>query len=35
LAGKISVATFGAIGACLLFSIIYFIVKKAILRRGK
>ncbi|MES5942502.1 MULTISPECIES: hypothetical protein [unclassified Bacillus cereus group] len=35
LAGKISVATFGTIGACLLFSIIYFIVKKAILRRGK
>ncbi|MED0988115.1 MULTISPECIES: hypothetical protein [Bacillus cereus group] len=35
LAGKISIATFGTIGACLLFSIIYFIVKKAILRGGK
>ncbi|WIY60953.1 hypothetical protein [Bacillus arachidis] len=35
LAGKISVAIFGTIGACLLFSIIYFIVKKAILRGGK
>lgn len=32
LAGKISIVVFGTIGACLLFSIIYFIVKKAILR---
>ncbi|PEI88911.1 hypothetical protein CN679_20135 [Bacillus pseudomycoides] len=32
LAGKISIATFGIVGTCLLFSIIYFIVKKAILR---
>lgn len=35
LAGKISIATFGTIGTCLLFSIIYFIVKKAILRGEK
>ncbi|MEM5673551.1 hypothetical protein AAHB54_30810 [Bacillus cereus] len=28
LAGKISIATFGTIGACLLFSITYFFVKK-------
>ncbi|EJR75553.1 hypothetical protein IK7_05307 [Bacillus cereus VD156] len=33
LAGNISVAVFGAIGTCLLFSITYFIIKKAILRR--
>lgn len=32
LAGNISVAVFGIIGTCLLFSITYFIVKKAILR---
>lgn len=32
LAGKISIATFGIVGTCLLFSIMYFIVKKAILR---
>ncbi|MGG3522574.1 hypothetical protein ABES33_22550 [Bacillus pseudomycoides] len=32
LAGKISIATFGIIGTCLLFFIMYFIVKKAILR---
>lgn len=30
--GKISIATFGIVGTCLLFSIMYFIVKKAILR---
>lgn len=35
LAGKISIAVFGIIGTCLLFSITYFIVKKAILRRGE
>ncbi|MGG2092828.1 hypothetical protein AB1283_08960 [Bacillus sp. S13(2024)] len=35
LAGKISIAAFGTIGTCLLFSIIYFIVKKAILRGEK
>ncbi|PEY29903.1 hypothetical protein CN354_26700 [Bacillus cereus] len=35
LAGKISIAAFGIIGTCLLLSIIYFIVKKAILRGGK
>ncbi|MFL0401212.1 hypothetical protein ACH0BP_05630 [Bacillus nitratireducens] len=35
LAGNISVAIFGTIGACLLFSIIYFIVKKAILRGAR
>ncbi|MDZ5606738.1 hypothetical protein U2I54_06385 [Bacillus pseudomycoides] len=35
LAGNISVAVFGIIGTCLLFSITYFIIKKAILRRGK
>ncbi|MCR6794823.1 hypothetical protein BACERE00193_01302 [Bacillus paranthracis] len=34
LAGNISVAVFGTIGTCLLFSITYFIRKKAILRRG-
>ncbi|MED1093847.1 hypothetical protein [Bacillus paramycoides] len=34
LAGNISVAVFGIIGTCLLFSITYFIIKKAILRRG-
>ncbi|PEF73064.1 hypothetical protein [Bacillus pseudomycoides] len=32
LAGKISIATFGIVGTCLLFSIMYFIIKKAILR---
>lgn len=32
LAGKISIAIFGIVGTCLLFSIMYFIVKKAILR---
>ncbi|PEM40145.1 hypothetical protein [Bacillus pseudomycoides] len=32
LAGKISIATFGLVGTCLLFSIMYFIIKKAILR---
>ncbi|GLV66643.1 hypothetical protein Bmyc01_53120 [Bacillus mycoides] len=32
LAGKISIATFGIVGTCLLFSIMYYIVKKAILR---
>ncbi|MGG3529114.1 hypothetical protein ABES13_27800 [Bacillus pseudomycoides] len=32
LAGKISIVTFGIVGTCLLFSIMYFIVKKAILR---
>ncbi|MGR3774156.1 hypothetical protein ACT1UG_00030 [Bacillus paramycoides] len=32
LAGNLSVAVFGIIGTCLLFSITYFIVKKAILR---
>ena len=32
LAGNISVAVFGVIGTFLLFSITYFIVKKAILR---
>ena len=32
MAGKISIATFGIIGTCLLFSTMYFIVKKAILR---
>ncbi|SCC17719.1 hypothetical protein [Bacillus wiedmannii] len=35
LAGKISTVVFGTMGACLLFSIMYFIVKKAILRGGK
>ncbi|TKI85012.1 hypothetical protein [Bacillus mycoides] len=35
LADNISVAVFGIIGACLLFSITYFIIKKAILRGGK
>ncbi|MBC6971794.1 hypothetical protein H9I32_04950 [Bacillus sp. Xin] len=35
LAGKISIVVFGTIGTCLLFSITYFIVKKAILRKGK
>ncbi|MGG0730789.1 hypothetical protein [Bacillus paramycoides] len=35
LAGKISIAVFGAIGTCLLFSVTYFIIKKAILRGGK
>lgn len=35
LAGKISITAFGIIGTCLLFSIIYFVVKKAILRGGK
>ncbi|MCU5680736.1 hypothetical protein OCF64_02580 [Bacillus wiedmannii] len=35
LAGKISIVVFGTMGACLLFSIMYFIVKKAILRGGK
>ncbi|MCU5656846.1 hypothetical protein OCF56_23495 [Bacillus mycoides] len=35
LAGKISIAAFGTIGTCLLFSIIYFIVKKVILRGEK
>lgn len=34
LVGNISVAVFGIIGTCLLFSIAYFIIKKAILRRG-
>ncbi|SCN05403.1 Uncharacterized protein BCRIVMBC126_00912 [Bacillus wiedmannii] len=33
LAGNISVAVFGTIGTCLLFSGTYFIIKKAILRR--
>lgn len=33
LAGNISVAVFGTIGTCLLFSITYFLIKKAILRR--
>ncbi|MDM5152471.1 hypothetical protein QUF88_00025 [Bacillus sp. DX1.1] len=32
LAGKISIAIFGIVGTCLLFSIMYYIVKKAILR---
>ncbi|HDR3650002.1 MULTISPECIES: hypothetical protein [Bacillus] len=35
LAGKISIVVFGTMGACLLFSIMYLIVKKAILRGGK
>ncbi|PEJ05335.1 hypothetical protein CN684_20290 [Bacillus wiedmannii] len=34
LAGNISVAVFGTMGTCLLFSITYFIIKKAILRSG-
>ncbi|EDX70224.1 MULTISPECIES: hypothetical protein [Bacillus] len=34
LAGNISVAVFGTIGTCLLFSITYFLIKKVILRRG-
>ncbi|PGQ09772.1 hypothetical protein COA05_30395 [Bacillus thuringiensis] len=34
LAGNISVAVFGTIGTCLLFSITYFLIKTAILRRG-
>ena len=34
LAGNISVAVFGTIGTCLLFSITYFLIKKAILRSG-
>ncbi|MDA2218321.1 MULTISPECIES: hypothetical protein [unclassified Bacillus cereus group] len=34
LAGNISVAVFGTIGTCLLLSITYFLIKKAILRRG-
>ncbi|MGN4723488.1 hypothetical protein ACTFR8_18830 [Bacillus cereus group sp. MYBK15-3] len=33
LAGNISVAVLGTIGTCLLFSITYFLIKKAILRR--
>ncbi|PEM67388.1 hypothetical protein CN613_18865 [Bacillus pseudomycoides] len=32
MSGKISIATFGIVGTCLLFSIMYFIVKKTILR---
>ncbi|MDR4329664.1 hypothetical protein COF46_05475 [Bacillus pseudomycoides] len=32
LAGEISIVTFGIVGTYLLFSIMYFIVKKAILR---
>ncbi|MHA2895096.1 hypothetical protein LW858_02965 [Bacillus cereus] len=28
------IAIFGTIGTCLLFSITYFLIKKAILRRG-
>ncbi|MDR4943439.1 MULTISPECIES: hypothetical protein [Bacillus] len=35
LAGNISVAVFGTMGTCLLFSITYFIIKTAILRGGK
>lgn len=35
LAGKISIAVFGIVGTCLLFSITYFIIKTAILRGGK
>lgn len=35
LGGKISIATFGTIGACLLMYGIYFIEKKAILRGEK
>ncbi|SDY87335.1 hypothetical protein [Bacillus sp. 166amftsu] len=32
MAGKVSIAIFGIVGTCLLFSIMYFFVKKAILR---
>ncbi|EJV66689.1 MULTISPECIES: hypothetical protein [Bacillus] len=35
LAGNISVAVFGTMGTCLLFSITYFIIKTVILRGGK
>ncbi|MGR5908549.1 hypothetical protein ACT7DL_24375 [Bacillus paranthracis] len=35
LAGNISVAVFGTIGTCLLFSITYFIIKKGYFKKGK
>ncbi|ENQ3106501.1 hypothetical protein SAMN04488168_104150 [Bacillus sp. 491mf] len=35
MAGKISIATFGTIATCLLFSITYFILKKVIVRGEK
>lgn len=35
LAGNISIAVFGTMGTCLLFSITYFIIKKAIIASMK